>query len=481
MAKITTPIQISKYFGTPESELNRLGVLNTTLNVDTELFIDPLLLARSAHKELRDARITYESYFRLVEGLLRGIRTENDVAWKAAFKHLSFPEVRGTCLGYGAGSTAGSGSGPGMARRLLATGQQIVAMGVEDPDLFAAMALFEKDFGPDLISDMTTNIIFSELADFNDRVTSALGLPGREFHISLANGKKYNRSFIENPLVNGTPLILVPMDVLRPLPVATSWRDVQAASEENDEFRQSLSQDVAEMWSRKTLENKDQLKRWAMTDKSMFEMLLEMLRGAEAKPYDFLSDPLGELIWRSIGEKIAKDEPLTIPKPAVTTQGVLDVTRTIIRRFAFLIEERRLSEELYYIGKPRPEKSAQRLFYSIADAYCNANNIDITPEAETGKGPVDFKFSTGKADRVLVEAKLSTNGKLLAGYEKQLAAYDTAEESMHSCYLILDVGGNGRNIKNVQDSRSARLAAGKRAPDIVVINARRTISASKLM
>lgn len=316
MARITTPVRFSDYYKVAESELSRLGVLNPTLNVDTQLFIDPLLLSGSSHAEMRDGRKTYEKYFLLVEGLLRGIRAENDAAWKAAYKHLSFPEVSGTCLGYGAGSTFGSGSGPGMTRRLLVTGQQIVQLGVSDPDLFAAMALFERDFGPDLISDMTTNIIFGELLSFNDRILRALKIPRRTFKIRLKNGKVYEPSLAANPVLGeDVPLILVPLDVLRPLPVATDWREVQAVAEENDEFRDTLSGDVAAMWSKKSLQSKDQLKRWALSEKSMFETLLEMLRGADPKPYDFVGDPLGELIWRSVGEKIAKDEPFKIDPP----------------------------------------------------------------------------------------------------------------------------------------------------------------------
>ena len=66
-----------------------------------------------------------------------------------------------------------------------------------------------------------------------------------------------------------------------------------------------------------------------------------------------------------------------------------------VDQFQFLIEKRRLSEELYHEGDPRPEKSAQRLFFAVAHAYCKANNLDLTPEADTGNGPVDFKMSSG--------------------------------------------------------------------------------------
>ena len=62
----------------------------------------------------------------------------------------------------------------------------------------------------------------------------------------------------------------------------------------------------------------------------------------------------------------------------------------------------------------------------------------MTPEAETGFGPVDFKFSIGDECKILVELKLSSNKKLRAGYEKQIQAYHVAEKAIHSFYVIIN-------------------------------------------
>src|SRR6202008_2938636 len=99
---------------------------------------------------------------------------------------------------------------------------------------------------------------------------------------------------------------------------------------------------------------------------------------------------------------------------------------------------------LYHQGSPRPEKAAQRLFFAVAHAYCKANDIDLTPEADTGNGPVDFKMSSGFTGRVLVEIKLSTNPKVVAGYAKQLETYKEAEETTRGFYVMIDVGQMGR-------------------------------------
>src|SRR5690242_12148223 len=73
----------------------------------------------------------------------------------------------------------------------------------------------------------------------------------------------------------------------------------------------------------------------------------------------------------------------------------------------------RLSRLLYNDDKsPRKEKAAQLAFFGIANAYCEANNFDISPEADGGAGPVDFKISKGYEYRVVVEMKLSSNSNL---------------------------------------------------------------------
>ena len=59
------------------------------------------------------------------------------------------------------------------------------------------------------------------------------------------------------------------------------------------------------------------------------------------------------------------------------------------------VEHGNLWEELWASGSPKKERAAQLIYYAIADAFCKANNLDISPEANMGGGPIDFKFSRG--------------------------------------------------------------------------------------
>jgi hypothetical protein len=131
-------------------------------------------------------------------------------------------------------------------------------------------------------------------------------------------------------------------------------------------------------------------------------------------------------------------------------QRLENVTTAIIAQFQDLVETNRMSEVFHVKGKPRHERFAQLLFLAIAISYCNANDLDISPEPDMGAGPVDFKFSSG-SDKVVVEIKLSTNNKTVHGYEKQLDAYMKAEKTDRGHFVLIDVGEIGRKWERLND------------------------------
>ena len=89
MAKAKNPITLSREFGIDQRVLARTGVLDVTLAIDTKLFIDPLLLSRSAHPEINAQAVQiYHSHFDTIIRLLANSRSEGDAAWKAAEKKL---------------------------------------------------------------------------------------------------------------------------------------------------------------------------------------------------------------------------------------------------------------------------------------------------------------------------------------------------------------------------------------------------------
>jgi hypothetical protein len=486
MAKITNPIRFSEQFGVEPEALLAMGALNPNLSADTPLFIDPMLLEHSKHIEIcPGGREAYRSHFTKVIEFLNASKSVDDVAWRSAKRLLLFPEVKGICLGYGAQSVSGSGSGTYMTDRIIDTAKQIVDLGIEDPDLFSAMALFEEGFGPDAISDMTANVILESLLKFNDRVFETINVQRTMCTLRLRSGESVNAELPINPFVaGGAPIILVPTDILDDLPVARDWDGVASAASRNAEIRGRVNAEIAKLWKLRTLRNqrdKDEIRRWALESRANFHTFLEMVRGGVRGPYDSSGDPEGLLTWMEVAANLLKSGVRRISAPKrLDLDGVNHVVEQIIEEFRFLIEERRFSEHLYHHDSKRRKKFAQMLFFGIADSYCKANNLDLTPEAETGNGPVDFKVSQGFGERVLVETKLSTNTKLVKGYTRQLEAYKAGEQTVKAHYVVLNVGGMGKKDERLIEAKNQAALAGQATSPIIIIDGIRRPSASKL-
>jgi len=101
----------------------------------------------------------------------------------------------------------------------------------------------------------------------------------------------------------------------------------------------------------------------------------------------------------------------------------------------------------------RSERAAQLLFLGIVKHYCAANNIDISPEPNIGRGPVDFKVSRGYKLRALLELKLARNTKFWGGAKKQVPAYLKAEKIRYGYYVVVVYTENdlrrARRIKRI--------------------------------
>ena len=184
-------------------------------------------------------------------------------------------------------------------------------------------------------------------------------------------------------------------------------------------------------------------------------------------------------MFRDVLTNFASRYPLQLIQPKSKTQAELKkVVDQIVDHFKSLIEKNGVNELLWDGDKPRKEKAAQRLFFAVADVYCKANNIDITPEADSGGGPVDFKFSSGYDGRILVEIKLST-GKVVHGYTTQLRVYEEAEKSFNSIFLVIDVGNHKSKLRSILAEKNKQTAKKIRTPEIVVVDAIRKPSASR--
>jgi hypothetical protein len=471
------PVRLSRYFGVEPSELKSRGVFDAHLGIDNKLFVDPKLLNKELKiPEFSDARGDITTYFSKVIKLLRASKKQGDIAWVEAEERLKFKEEHGAALGYSGAGEFGRAVGPKRARILVKRAKEIVALGIDDPEMFELIGLFQEDIGSDLLSDMAVSILKHRFLDYTQRITKELNLrPSRECPIE---GQRWTLPISPD---GERALILVPKALLSKLPIALDRSEIDEVAAFNREVRRTWNAIVAAAREEDASVTKEQIREMLFAQPKNLADLIKVYREAAVQGYNFEKDADGLLSWDFIGRSAAEASPLEIGIKQPKTIGELrTIVVLILAQFKKNIEENRLYECLYKDnGKPKHEVFAQRLFYAVADAYCEANNVDLSREPNAGNGPVDFKLSSGYKGRMLVEVKKSSNSDLLNGFEKQLPEYEKSEATDESVYLVVRVTERDSAIKSVIALRDKKIRQGQKTPEVFVIDARKKASASK--
>ena len=101
------------------------------------------------------------------------------------------------------------------------------------------------------------------------------------------------------------------------------------------------------------------------------------------------------------------------------------------------IENRRADVQLKDGNIPKKETDIQVVLYENMSGYFFKEDIDVTREAFTGSGPVDFKFSSGFNLKAFLELKLASNPNLYNGLEAQLTQYMGSECVKYGIFLVI--------------------------------------------
>jgi hypothetical protein len=417
MARINHYVSLSEYYGIDPAKFDKYQIFDPLMTGDTLLFIDPLLFPLSSHKIVSEnATQAFKDHFSRVCSLLRKCAHPGDYYWNTARVQLEFPEVAALCLGYGGANIRGRGSGKVLTEKLISAAKGAVDIGCEDPLLFPVLAVLEAGFGADRISDMTAIATDEALCQFTQETAQQIGIPVDRHFSRSGNPYQLPTNPFEKKL---TPVFLLPLDILRKLPIANDWGEVIDAASENSELRFRVNRYIGDIFSAKTQAEKKDAKKLikykALSSFDALSSIIDMVREVNLVPYNSDSDPAGEIFWRKVAASIPSDILSSIKtKKIETDQDAIDVVIEIINKFKYWIEERRMSTELWDKDRnPRHEKSAQKIFFIVADQICERTGLDISPETDSGGGPVDFKFSIGYDKKIIVEIKLSINNKLL--------------------------------------------------------------------
>ncbi|WP_417470445.1 hypothetical protein [Maricaulis sp.] len=480
-------VRFSTHFGIDPKWMNSNNVFDPNLDLDSPLFVDPFLLDRSTHSEFNDCGFrAFEERFTAIHRLLGASKAEGDKAWTSALKLFNFSEAKGmsgTCLGYSKNSTSGRGFGKVLAEKSLRWAKEVIDLGVKDPELFSSLSLFESGIGADRVSDMVVSIVAPCICEFNERMIAkaandlGIVIPTEIFRL---RDTKYRLA--RNPYTNTvTPVLLLADDILRHHELLDEPGAIDRAIACNEAMRDRASYHIGEIFKLRQKNEIADAKAKALESAEAFQAFLDILKGINETGYDVKNDPLGLVNWSDGVREIVKTNvpSLTVDKALDEIEQINKVVLLIISYFKDVIEKNRLNRLFYDEAKhPRHEKYAQLLFFGVAKWVCDTNNIDISPESDGGAGPVDFKFSTG-TKKILVELKLSTNPKVVPGYQKQMDAYEAAEDSQIGHYVVLDVGKMGKKAEQLLEFKNEHPSYAK-IRDIHFIDATLKDSASRL-
>lgn len=475
MAKIKNPTLFSTYFGIESAALGDAGFVEPFLNVDTQLFIDPVLLEKSSFPTIKgDALDTFRTHFENFIRLLSISEAERDAPWRAAARLLDLHEPPENGLGYGGSGRSGSSRPDQVRDAIMRTSKEIIQLGAKDPEMISLMGFFEENVGPDTISDFTTRVIIGQLASLTEAFCAVAGIPTHE--VEAAHGHKLPKYIDKSG--RSSSIVLVPRDIVRELPIANDWSEIENAVFQNAQIRNRVNGLLASIATPTVSDRKAALRQAALGSAEDFELFLATVKEHVAS-YDPNIDALGYFALKSIFARgydgLKQGRKYEIEASSDALRGFVIDT---VEFFKHHVENGNLWEELWINGNPKKERASQLIYYALADCFCSANDVDVSPEANMGGGPIDFKFSKGYEARVLVEMKRSS-GTVVHGYERQLEIYKDASRTQYGVFVVMNYGDLGNKLAKIKKIRQERLDRGERASEIIVIDATQKLSASR--
>lgn len=411
--------------------------------------------------EFQGSYQSINDHFSKIATLLNVSDSKEDKMYQSAIKLFKFSEVNGINLGFSE-SEHGAGFGEKLRKQVISDAFDIVKKGVQYPEIFQLVSLFEENIGPDRLSDMVATIIYPDIVKFTKRIQNELGI----------NKEKYSEYiFLEDGLVvnpyKGCEILFLPKDILHELPIAKCWDDIDRVVSENENIRREINEAVGEEWSRwYSRDKKAYLKEHIFKDPEKCSRVIEGYRKSEVAKYDLNNDV--EYFAATL-IKTMKREGINFAVEGAKEKDSFEAALDVLDIFKEWVEYNKGWDTIQGAESSKREKIVQRLIHLGSKNYILANDWDINFESDAGRGPVDFKVSR-RGDKTIVEIKLSTNTQYLHGYEEQVEEYGKAECTDNMIYVFVDLGNLGR-LKKITDTHQLNLRNQKKVPELMIIDA----------
>ena len=192
---------------------------------------------------------------------------------------------------------------------------------------------------------MTIDIIFQRLLAFSSRVAS-------ELEVSTQPIRHQDQDYLV-PLDPKTsrPVILLPSELLRSLPLAEDWSDVDLVFAHNETLRRTVNEIIGDTWKHATSRvAKKELRRVLLSTPELLRDLLDQYKQKRGKAYDFDSDPEGLVVWHEAAQSYSAGFPLQLAQ--VSPSNLATVITQICAKFGELIEANGLNQLFFSDGPP---------------------------------------------------------------------------------------------------------------------------------
>jgi hypothetical protein len=274
MARIQNPLLFSQHFGIDPIKLKSAGLLDPFLDVDTQLFIDPVLLSHSSNELISvNAMQAFQTHFNNYIRLLSISKREGDAAWKGAQRLLDLGEPPENGLGYGGSGRSGSSRPDRIRDSMMKTSKEIIELGSNDPEMVSLMGFFEEEVGADTISDFTTRVIINELS----KITQDFCIENNIEIKEVANNPQIQLPHFLDSNGRSSSIVLVPIDILRDLPIANDWSDISEAVMLNFNIRDGVNELLGSIAKPTIADRKQALKHFALSSSGSFDEVVKSL------------------------------------------------------------------------------------------------------------------------------------------------------------------------------------------------------------
>jgi hypothetical protein len=442
-------VYFSDRFHVKPDLLDKYGAFDISVVSDLPLFIDPFLLFNSRRRKYRALHESMIEYLRFLKSKANTNLTNGLInSW------YRFPEVRQNWLGFVEGGNAGHGLGRGFAADLNAALVSLLpdfgSESVTESTHLEKLALIRPGVGRDTISDFTTNLIKHFLCDYTQKFTQQhIGEElSRDFVVGRVAFNRETETWMSGtyrlPKLDGDFVLLTPRDLLTRddtwinhtdmvhsfSQLLTAVDDAQLRAQMQNYLTRRLSQNP---------KPKELREARARTIRE-FPILVDLYIKAKEDDREEASSVSAERTADVQTVLVSQVQALAADIARKTTLytkpwSSYDEARAAVRLFKHYVEH----QDGYKLinrgaGKPFASEKEVQTFFGLLLAW---SRFDVNREPNNGRGPVDFKISSGARDKALIEFKLAKSSSLQRNLQKQVAIYKIANKTPDAMKVII--------------------------------------------